>query len=98
MGKSLYIKRMAELLQKQTGVRAVTVTIPIHGPVVTPDTVIEFLKNHMNTFNCIFHFDIAPGVSLHSYSKWYIIACYFRLQCIFTCRFYEMWTPYCSVC
>ena len=64
MGKSLYIQRLAESLQanlRQTD--AVHVTIPLHGPVVTPDTVLELFKDHLKKPTCcIYHIDIAPNV------------------------------------
>lgn len=65
MGKSLYVKRLAENLQTNLGQSDVLVTIPLHGPVVTPDTVLELFKDHLKKANCcIYHIDIAPNVSL----------------------------------
>ena len=66
MGKSLYIKRLAEKLQKQGQVESQHVIIPIHGPVVNADTVMMSLCNHIigNTpIAQIIHFDIASSVS-----------------------------------
>ena len=67
MGKSLYVKRLAEKLKnnfRQTTDLIVQVTIPLHGPVVTSDTVLELLKDHIrNPTCCIYHIDIAPNVS-----------------------------------
>ena len=66
MGKSLYVKRMAEQLQSKTSKETACVTIPIHGPTVSPDTVIEFLKEYFtDSHYIIFHFDIAPIVSAY---------------------------------
>ena len=65
MGKSLYIHRMAEQLKTVAKAELVNcqVVIPIHGPVVTPDVVIKFLKEHYQNHKCmIYHFDIAPSV------------------------------------
>ncbi len=67
MGKTLYIKRLAEKLQDKLGQKSesVLVTIPLHGPVVTLDTVLELLKDYLmkpNTY--IYHIDIASNVSL----------------------------------
>ncbi len=60
MGKSLYIKHLAE---KHAGI--LHVIIPIHGPVVTPDTVVELFDEHAkNDTCCIYHIDIAPNVCL----------------------------------
>ena len=65
MGKSLYIKNLAKNLQqilKQTA--AAHVTIPLHGPEVTPDTVLELFQDHLRkSSSCIYHVDIAPNVS-----------------------------------
>ena len=64
MGKSLYVKRMADQLRAHKAVGTVCVTIPLHGPTVSPDIVMEFLKEHLMDLHCtIFHFDIAPSVS-----------------------------------
>ena len=66
MGKSLYIQRLAEDLQHKLNNpdAVVHVTIPLHGPVVTSDTVLELLKDHLkNQTCCIYHIDIAPNVS-----------------------------------
>ena len=65
MGKSLFITRLVDLLRKCMSTDMVHVTVPIHGPVVTPDTVMEFLKYHVEeATSAIFHFDIAPSVSM----------------------------------
>ena len=62
MGKSLFITRMAEQLWKQEQ-GTVIITIPIHGPDVTNDTVMECLESHQdNSYCAILHFDIAPSV------------------------------------
>ena len=65
MGKSLYIRRMAEQLEMVTEAEfeECQVVIPIHGPVVTPDVVLKFLKEHYRKNKCvIYHFDTAPSV------------------------------------
>ena len=50
----------------------VIATIPIHGPIVTPDTVLDLLAKHIDRDECtIYHIDVAPSVSLHS-SIYYI--------------------------
>ena len=62
MGKSLYIQRMAEDLKRNTGGN-VHIFIPLHGPNVAPDTVLEFLNEYTkNSDSAIFHLDIAPIV------------------------------------
>lgn len=64
MGKSLFIQRMVEQLQmnvRNTG--KVCITVPLHGPKVTPDVVMDYLEKHMLESACtIFHLDIAPTV------------------------------------
>ena len=64
MGKSLYIQRRREALKSVTTHGPHEVTVPIHGPMVTPDTVVGALKPHMGLSHpVIFHLDIAPNVS-----------------------------------
>ena len=64
MGKSLYIQRRKEALKSVTTDGPHEVIVPIHGPMVTPDTVVGALKPHMGKSHpVIFHLDIAPNVS-----------------------------------
>ena len=65
MGKSLYIKRRTEnLLKSVTTDGPHEVIVPIHGPIVTSDTVVGALMPHIKkNFSVIFHLDIAPNVS-----------------------------------
>ena len=69
MGKSLYIQRLAENLKMKLQLKEcgnVHVTIPLHGPVVTPDTVLELFKDHVDRSTCcIYHIDIAPNVCIY---------------------------------
>ena len=69
MGKSLYIQRLTETLQAMLPSNAVArVTIPIHGPVVIPDMMLDFFEKHMDSDVCIiYHLDIAPSVSIILY-------------------------------
>jgi hypothetical protein len=65
MGKSLYIHRMAEKLRTITKheLADCQVIIPIHGPTVTRDVFLKFLKEHYQKSKCIiYHFDISPCV------------------------------------
>lgn len=65
MGKSLYIKRITQRLQCKkdpTHDHTLLVTIPMHGPLVTADTVMDFLKEHLCVESTILHFDIASDV------------------------------------
>ena len=77
MGKSLYISGLEKKLEKRLErkykkeikypLRAI---IPIHGPDVDLDAVLRHLQHHMinvdpiNPPAQIFHFDVAPSVSL----------------------------------
>ncbi len=66
MGKSLYIKRLADSLKRglENSTDVIHVTVPLHGPVVTPDTVLNLFKGHAKNPTCyIYHIDIAPNVS-----------------------------------
>ena len=65
MGKSLYIKRRVEALDElDTTQGQHEVIIPIHGPAVTPNTILGALKEYLGIcYPIIFHFDIAPSVS-----------------------------------
>ena len=66
MGKSLYIERLAEKLQKQCQIKSQHIIIPIHGPVVNADIVMASLGNHFidkTPIAQIIHFDIASAVS-----------------------------------
>lgn len=69
MGKSLYIQRMKEeLISKRKSTPGLCdVVIPVHGPKVTFDSIIQSLKETFDTSQdgsqaCIFHFDISPNV------------------------------------
>ena len=63
MGKSLFISRMAAQLRELKGEEKVILTIPIHGPHVTTDSVMKCLEPHQdNSHSTIIHFDIAPSV------------------------------------
>ena len=66
MGKSLFIQKMSEKLKSLINTTSASCqVIPIHGPVVTSDTVLGFLKKHYKEKKCmIYHFDIAPSVSV----------------------------------
>ena len=68
MGKSLYVKRMTNNLKKKFKTPVtypLCVTIPVHGPNVDFDKVMESLLCHANPVDPlpqIFHFDVAPSV------------------------------------
>ena len=68
MGKSLYIKHLAEKLQKKLDqASSLHVIIPLHGPVVDTDMVLELLQEHSKKpTTCIYHIEIAPSVSFVS--------------------------------
>lgn len=73
MGKSLFIIRMAEKLAKrllpftsQQNIQAADklVTIPIHGPEISNDDIIDMLNKHSACQGPkILHLDVAPQVS-----------------------------------
>ena len=66
MGKSLYVKRLAQKLQRQCQIKSQHVIVPVHGPVVNADTVMASLGNHVISKTAtaqIIHFDIASSVS-----------------------------------
>lgn len=64
MGKTLFVNRMAEKLQTLLPAgNNVIITIPVHGPIVTADSIMQCLMKHQNTSHCcILHFDISPSV------------------------------------
>ena len=66
MGKSLYILRLAENLQKKLKTsKPVHATIPLHGPVVTPDTILDLFEEHWNKpTSYIYHIDVASNVRI----------------------------------
>ena len=68
MGKSLYIQRLVDELKKRQNPYSnsnVHIIIPLHGPEVTPDIVMDLFKNHFErSKSCIYHIDIGPWVSI----------------------------------
>ena len=62
MGKSFHIKRLAKNLQTCFQGKQATKCniIPIHGPEVTADSVMELLNKHLQY--SMFHIDIAASV------------------------------------
>ena len=67
MGKSLYVRRLAQKLQRQCSINTEHVIVPIHGPVVNADTVVASLcDHHTNQLHTaqIIHLDIASSVSI----------------------------------
>ena len=73
MGKSLYIQRLTEELESKTDQQGPHhVIIPVHGPKVTFDTIVQALKHPFDKMTdqdssgqaIIFHIDISPSVRL----------------------------------
>ena len=68
MGKSLFIQRMGEKLHGEMCERPendIHTVIPVHGPIVNSEVILNFLKGHYKDPKCkIYHFDIAPSVSI----------------------------------
>ena len=66
MGKSLYVKRLAQKLQQKHHPYSTHVVVPIYGPVVNADTVVTSLCKYTTKENStaeIIHLDIASSVS-----------------------------------
>ena len=90
MGKSLYIRQLAE---KSKAISKV-VTIPLHGPIVTSDGLLMQLKESVtDSSNAIIHLDIASTVSVillicasecHGIHIWLLLRCSLK------------WIHYCS--
>ena len=69
MGKSLYIQRLKEELVTKTDQGPHRVIIPVHGPKITFDSIVQALKHPFEETtdqDCgqaiIFHLDISPIV------------------------------------
>lgn len=60
-GKSLYIHRLGEKLAKSFGIKVPIMRIPIHGPDVPNDIILNELRGLSNDTRII-HFDIASSV------------------------------------
>ena len=69
MGKSLYIQRMKEELKNKCYGISSDVIIPVHGPKVTNDSIVQLLKSSVGNKDTnqaiIFHLDISPNVSIN---------------------------------
>ena len=64
MGKTLFVTRMMEKLHAVMPRHRPLVSIPVHGPVVTGDSIMQYLIHHKNELeSTILHFDISPSVS-----------------------------------
>ena len=65
MGKSFYVQQLAQQITKTLGRTSASCTIPIHGPEVTADTVMDFLIHHLvqDPLCSMYHLDIASNVS-----------------------------------
>ena len=87
MGKSLYIRRRTDLLKSVTTHGPHEVIIPIHGPTVTPDTVVRALMPHIEkNSSIIFHLDIAPNVSYWSQRTTLVVCSLFvMVVCVCVC-------------
>ena len=66
MGKSFYIHNMANELSKMQHMSAVTVTVPIHGPKLSVEALVDKLEDYMDNPHCVIHLDIASTVSRKS--------------------------------
>ncbi len=63
MGKSQYISTLRKELDRKLNNSNNSIVVPIHGPVVTADSIIDGLRQTDCSKPTIFHFDIAPSVS-----------------------------------
>jgi hypothetical protein len=64
MGKTFYIQQLAQQITTIMGRTSASCTIPMHGPEVTADTVMDFLIHHLQDPYCsMYHLDIASNVS-----------------------------------
>ena len=79
MGKSLYITRRADKLNQATTNQYMHVIIPIHGPTVTNDILMDFFNQHrIRSAYKVYHLDIAPQVcyyKLNLYSYFSVAYC-----------------------
>ena len=76
MGKSLYVNRLTDKLEKMLNqsdksiTYSLCVTIPVHGPTVDSNEIMKSLQHSSSDFAVgyfpaqIFHFDIASSVSI----------------------------------
>lgn len=70
MGKSFYVRKIKESMQGSD-----VVCVPMHGPAVTADLIVELLNENTSTSQTctIYHFEIDPRVSaMCSYAIIYI--------------------------
>lgn len=84
MGKSLYIRRMSEKLRKLKPTGELIVTVPIHGPDISPDVIMNILSNHLDEPCAIVHFDISPSVSYINITTVVVFICKFLHLQIFS--------------
>ncbi len=64
MGKSLVVRRMSEKLRRIKPTGKFIATIPIHGPDLSPDAIMNILNDHLqDPIGMIIHFDVSPSVS-----------------------------------
>ena len=81
MGKSLYIQRMKEQLSSKGFSVSSDVIIPVHGPRVTFDSIVQLLKISFGDEDTdkpiIFHLDISPNVSRYQqlFDIYIVLAC-----------------------
>ena len=67
MGKSLYVEKLVQQLQRRRSKTDAHVIVPVHGPVVNTDIIMTSLCHHIPDYCAppaqIIHLDIAPSVS-----------------------------------
>lgn len=81
MGKTLRVKRMAEVISKIKNSRKPYVNIPIHGPEISIRHTLELMKeckqDPTDTYPQLIHFNIAQDVNLFCI---YIFICIFLID------------------
>ena len=109
MGKTLFVTRMVGKLKSLMPRQSSLITIPVHGPVVTTDSIMQCLVKHEDTSHCsIIHLDISPSVcqpfclmcvclyvcvSLPVHQR---VTCVSVLLHLVQCRCCGRWTLFCS--
>ena len=78
MGKTLFVTQMAKKLHSEVIGSKLQTTIPVHGPHVSIDSVMQYLINHCDSsYATILHFDISPLVKKTIYTESHIYGMYF---------------------
>ena len=74
-GKSLYIQRLGEKLMNSLNIEIPIIRIPIHGPDVPYNNILNKLSDLTQDDAKIIHFDIAATVSLFLFVLYNLYSC-----------------------